>query len=93
MRFTEGKGDVEDYKWSGCPLMKTDENVGNVRTTVRTDCHLDISRMAEVVTRDKEMVRQILTTDLNMKKVCMKVAPKNVSEDQKLATKCICSEI
>jgi hypothetical protein len=23
----------------------------------------------------------------------MKVAPKNVSEDQKLATKCICSEI
>jgi hypothetical protein len=68
-RFTEGKGDVEHYECLGCPLMmKTDKNVGKLRTTLRTDCHLDISRMTEEVTTCKEMARQILTTNVNMKK-------------------------
>jgi hypothetical protein len=50
--------------------MKTDENVEKVRTSVRTD-HCIANRMrAEEMSMDKGMVRQILTTNLNMKEVC-----------------------
>jgi GTP-binding protein EngB required for normal cell division len=53
-----------------------DENVEKERTLVRTDHYLGIRMTAEELNMDKEMVRQILTTNLNMKKVCTKMDPK-----------------
>jgi hypothetical protein len=50
--------------------MKTDENVGKVRTLVRIDNCLGIRMIPEELNMDKEMVRQILAANLNMKKVC-----------------------
>jgi histone-lysine N-methyltransferase SETMAR len=64
--------------------MKTDENVGKVRTLVRNDRRLSIRIVAEELNVDKETVRQILTENLKMKKLCAKMVPKNLSEDQKL---------
>jgi hypothetical protein len=45
-----------------CPahlMMKTDENVETVRTLLRTNCCLGIRMIAEGLTMDKEMVKQI----------------------------------
>jgi hypothetical protein len=44
-----------------------------VRAAVRTVCHLDINRMAEEMNTDKEIVRQVLMKDLNMKKYSWKI--------------------
>jgi DNA-directed RNA polymerase sigma subunit (sigma70/sigma32) len=62
--------------------MKTDENVDKVGTLVRNDHCLSIRMIAEEFNVDKETVRQILTENLKMKKVCAKMVPKNLSEDQ-----------
>jgi orotate phosphoribosyltransferase-like protein len=59
--------------------MKTDKNVEKVRTFVGTDRRLDIRVIAEELNMDKETVRQILTKNLNTKKVCAKMVPKNLS--------------
>jgi Zn-dependent M32 family carboxypeptidase len=40
--------------------------------------------IAEELNVDNETVRQILTENLMKKKVCAKMVPKNLSEDQKL---------
>jgi hypothetical protein len=39
--------------------------------------------IAEMVNMDKEMVRQILHEQLNMRKVCAKMVPKNLTQEQK----------
>jgi ABC-type xylose transport system substrate-binding protein len=49
--------------------------------------------IAEIVSMDKEMVRQILHDKLNMRKVCAKMVPKNLTQGQKDNRKNICSNI
>jgi hypothetical protein len=44
------------------------ENVENVRTPVRAECYFGIRIIVEELNMDKETVKQILTTNLNMKK-------------------------
>jgi hypothetical protein len=39
--------------------------------------------VAEMVTMEKEMVRQILHDQLNMRKVCAKMVPKNLTQEKK----------
>jgi orotate phosphoribosyltransferase-like protein len=73
--------------------MKTDENVDKVRTLVRNDRRLSIRMTAEELNVDKETVRQILTENLKMKKVCAKMVPKNLSEDQKLNREEMCQNL
>jgi len=57
--------------------MKTDEGMGKVRTLVRSDSYLGIRIIAEGFNMAKETVRQILTTNLNMKNVCAKMVSRN----------------
>jgi predicted transcriptional regulator len=49
--------------------------------------------IAEELNVDKETVRQILTENLKMKKVCAKTVPKNLSEDQKLNREEMCQNV
>ncbi len=53
------------------------------------DCCMSIWMIAETVNADKEPDRKILHNELNMKKVCAKLVPKNLTPDQKL----ICQQI
>jgi hypothetical protein len=41
----------------------------------------------------REMVRQILTPNWNMKKYAREVVPKNLSENQKLTRRQVCSKL
>jgi hypothetical protein len=58
--------------------METGENVVKVRTLVRMDHHLGISMVIEELNMDKDTVRQILTTNLNVKEACAKMISKNL---------------
>jgi hypothetical protein len=93
-RFLGGREDVEDDEQPGRPVtMKTDENVDKVRTLVRNDRRLSIRMIAGEFNVDKETVRQIKTENLEMKKVCAKTVPKNLSEDQKLHREGMCQNV
>jgi hypothetical protein len=77
-RFSEGREDVKDDEQPGCPVtIKTNDNVEKVRTLVRMDRRLGIRMMAEKLNMGKETVRQVLTTNFNMKHLFAKMAPNN----------------
>jgi len=44
---------------------------------------LTVRSIAEQVNIDRETGRKILTEDLNMRKVCAKIIPKELTEEQK----------
>ncbi len=53
---------------------------------------MNIWKIAETVNTDTETVRKVLHDELNMKKVCAKFVPKNLTLDQKLIHQQICSD-
>jgi len=80
-RFSEGWGSVTDEERSGRPATsRTEENMAKVRQIVRENRWLTVMSTAEQVNIDTETVRKILTEDLDMRKVCEKMVPKELSE-------------
>jgi len=49
--------------------------------------------IAEQVNVDREKVRKILTEDLDMRKVCTKMVPKELTEEQKQGRIAICHDL
>ena len=62
---------------------RTEENIANVRQIVRENRRLTVRNIAEQVNIDRETVKEILTEDLDMRKVCAKMVPKELIEEQK----------
>ena len=62
---------------------RTEENNANVSQIVRENRRLTVRSIAEQVNIDTETVRKILTEDLDMRKVCAKMVPKELTEEQK----------
>jgi len=50
---------------------------------VRKNRRLTVRSIAEQVNIDSDTVRKILTEDLEMRKVCAKMVPKELTEEQK----------
>jgi len=83
-RFSEGRESVTEEERSGWPATsRTEENITKVRQIVRENRPLTVSSIAEQVNIDRKTVRKILTEDLDMKKVCAKMVPKELTEEQK----------
>jgi len=83
-RFSEGRESVTDEERSGRPVTsRTEENTGKVRKIVRENRQLTVRSIAEQVNIDRETVRKILTEILDMRKVCAKMVPKELTEEQK----------
>jgi len=83
-RFSEGRESVTDEERSGRPATsRTEENIANVRPILRENRRLTVRSIAELVNIDRETVRKILTEDLDMRKVCAKMVPKELTEEQK----------
>jgi len=83
-RFSEGRECVTDEEKSGRPATsRTEENIANVCQIVRENRRLTVRSTAEQVNINRETVRKILTEDLDMRKVCAKVVPKELTEKQK----------
>ena len=83
-RFSEGRESVTDEERSGRPATSTtEENIANVRQIVRENRRLTVMSIAEEVNIDREIVRKILTEDLDMRKVCAKLVLKELTKEQK----------
>jgi hypothetical protein len=75
---------VEDEPRSGRPCTsKTDENVTKVRDLVRFDRQLTVRMISTVLNLNRQTVHEILTFELGMQKICAKLVPKILTNEQK----------
>jgi transposase-like protein len=83
-RFSEGRGSATEEDRSLRPeTSRTEENIANVRQILRENRRLTVRSIAEQGNVDIETVRKILTEDLDIRKVCAKMVPKELTEEQK----------
>jgi len=81
--FSEGKESITDEERSGWPATnRTEENIAKVRQIVHENRRLTVRSIAEQVNINREKVRKTLTEDLDMRKVCAKMVPKELTEEQ-----------
>lgn len=83
-QFENGRESVEDEARAGRPVqVRTDANAQRVRTLIREDRRLTVRMLSSELGMNRETVRQILTNDFGMRKLCAKMVPKNLSAEQK----------
>jgi len=83
-RFSEGRESVTGEERSGRPATnRTEENIAKVRQIVRENHRLTVRSIAEQVNINRETVMKNLTEVLDMRKVCAKMVPKELTEEQK----------
>ena len=83
-RFSEGTESVTDKERSGRPsTSRTEKHIAKVRQNVHENHWLTVRSIAEQVNIDRETVRKILTEDLDMRKVCSNMVPRELTEEQK----------
>ena len=93
-RFSEGRETVTGEERSGRPPTSvTEENLAKIRQIVRENRRLTVRSIAEQVNVDRETVRKILTEDLDMRKMCAKMVPKELTEEQKQRRVTICQDL
>ena len=82
--FLEGREQVEDEPCAGrTSNSKTDDNVERVRSLVRSDRRLTLRIISSELNLNQFTVHQILTQDLDLRKVCTKIVPKNLMTEQR----------
>ena len=82
--FSEGRESVTDEERPARPATsRTEENIAKIRQIVRENRWPTVRSIAERVNIDRETVRKILTEDLDMSKMCAKMVPKKLNEEQK----------
>jgi len=93
-RFFEGRESVTDEERSGRPATsRNEENIAKIRQIVRENRRLIIRSKAEQVNINRETVRKILTEDLDMRKVCAKMVPKELTDERKQRRVTICQDL
>jgi len=69
------------------------KNIAKIHQTVSEDRRLTVMSIAEQVNIDRETVRKILTEDLDIRKVCAKMVPKELTKEQKQRRVTICQDL
>jgi len=83
-RFRNGCESVEDEKRSGCPsTSKTQENIERVSEMIRSNRRLTIRETSEDLNISYGSIQNILTTDLNMRRVSAKFVPRVLTVEKK----------
>ena len=86
--------EAEDEPRAGRPsTSKTDDNVERVRSLVRSDRRLTLRKINSELNLNRFTVHQILTQDLDMRKVCVKMVPKNLTTEQKANRRDVCLDL
>jgi len=92
--FLEGREQVEDEPCAGKPsTSKTDDNVERVRSLVRSDQQLTLRIISSELNLNRFTVHQILTQDLDIRKVCATMVPKNLMTKQKANWRDVCLDL
>jgi septation ring formation regulator EzrA len=82
--FKDGREEVSDEPRSGRPSTSTtDDNVARVRAELNSDRRLSVRMIADNLNIPKTIVHELVTEKLNMRKVCAKLVPKVLTDDQK----------
>ena len=85
---------MSDKERSGWPATsRTEENIAKIRQIVRENRRLTVRSIVEQVNIDRETVRKILTEDLDIRKVCTKMVPKDLTEKKKQTRVAICQDL
>ena len=93
-RFKEGREDVEDDSRSGRPsTSRTADNVERVEQMVRGDCRLTVQMIADELEINRNSAWKIITEDLGMRKICAKMVPKLLDDDQRERRVEVCQDI
>jgi len=83
-RFKRGEMSVEDHPHSGRPSTShTDENVEKIREQINEDHRYTIDEISEATGVSWSSCQQILTVDLNVRRVATKFVPRLLTQDQK----------
>lgn len=83
-QFKDGRQHVEDESRVGRPVTsKTDHNVQRVRNVLNSDRRLSVRMIADQVGIDKMTAHTIVTEELGMRRICAKLVPKVLTDDQK----------
>ena len=72
---------------------KTDDNVERVRSLVRSDRRLTLRMIGSELNLNRFTVHQILTQDLDMRKVCAKMISENLTIEQKVSRRDVCLDL
>jgi len=90
----EGREQVEDEPRAGrLSTSKTDDNVEKVRSLVRSDRRLTLRMIISELNLNRFTVHQILTQDLDMRKVCAKMVSKKLTTEQKANRRDMCLDL
>ena len=85
---------MEDEPRAGRPsTSKMDDSVERVRSLVRSDHRLTLRMISSKLNLNWFTVHQILTQDLDMRKVCAKMVPKNLTTEQKANRRDVCLDL
>lgn len=83
-RFKEGRTSVDSDPRSGRPsTTKTLDNIERVRLAIEQDRRMTVRELEEDIGIPKTIIWEILTSNLQMTRVCAKFIPKLLSTDQK----------
>ena len=90
-QFLEGRESLKDDDRPGrSRTAVTSDNSEKVQDVIWKDWRLGVQAVAEEVNLGRESVWQILREELNMRKVCAKMVPKVLSDEQKECCKELC---
>ncbi len=91
--FTEGREDCNNALLFSRPfeVLKTISR-WKVKQALKDDRWLSVWQIASLTRINREPVRKILTGELDMRKMCVKLAPKNLTNEQKETRIRICIE-
>lgn len=93
-RFKEGRTSCEDDSRSGRPSTSTDDDhVARLNRLVRSNRRLTIREMAEELNISFGSCQQILTENLQMRRVAAKFVPRLLTEQQKEHRVQVCQEL
>ena len=89
--FSEGRIVVEDEQRSGRPsATRTSDNTARVTELAQSDRRLTVKMIADEVNVNREAVRLILIEELGMRKMCAKMVPRNLTQQQRDARVRLC---
>ena len=85
---------MEDELHTGRPsASKTEDKMERVRSLVRSDRQLTLRMISSELNLNRFTFHQILTQDLDMRKVCAKMVPKNLRTEQKANRRDVCLDL
>jgi len=79
--FKVGRENIEDEQRAGRPsTSRIENNVARVKAVLDRDRRLNVQLIVEDVGLPKTDVHRIITEDLHMRKICVKLVSKNLSD-------------